>query len=114
MHPLPHIARCKAAGSGSLREIVAGSSIELASCLLDSGAKIDGMRDPEKPSSLMVAVGEGYLDMVTMLLDRGASTTLSNQGERDAIAIVNGSDHDGLVRLLQAHRCELEIRKMET
>lgn len=39
-----------------------------------------------------------------MLFDRGASTTLTNQEERDAIAIAKGSDHDGIVRLVQAHR----------
>lgn len=40
--------------------MVACKSIVLESCLLDSVAEVDDVREPEKTSSLMVAAGEGF------------------------------------------------------
>ena len=95
------------ADSGALREVVAGGSMELASCLLDSGADIDNVVDPEKTSSLMVAASKGYQELVELLLDRGANTELVDREGRDAIAIANKSGQDSIVKLLQAHALEM-------
>lgn len=95
----------KAAGSGAFREAIAADNIELASCLLDSGAVVDDVVDPEKTSPLMVAAGNGYQELVKLLLGRGASTQLVDREGRDAIAIASGSGHDSIVKLLQAHEC---------
>ena len=95
----------EAAGSGALREAVAVDSAELASCLLDSGAEVDDVVDPEKTSPLMVAAGKGYQELAKLLLSRGASTQLVSREGRDAVAMANGSGHDSIVKLLQAHEC---------
>lgn len=104
----------RAAGTGALREVVAGGNIELASCLLDSGVEVDDVIDPERTSSLMVAAREGYQEMVELLLDRGASTELVDREGRDAVAFAKGGDHVSIVELLQAHRCKVGASKTET
>ena len=98
------------AGSGALREAVAADSTELASCLLDSGAEVDDVVDPEKTSSSMVAASEGYQELVELLLHRGANTELVDREGRDAIAIAKRSGHDSIVKLLQVHINRLVTR----
>lgn len=100
-----------AAGSGALRELIATDNIELASCLLDSGADIDDIVDPEKTSSLMVAASEGFQELVQILLDRGANTELVDREGRDAITIADKSGHANIVKLLQAHECTVKAYK---
>ena len=91
----------KTAGSGALREVVAADCIELASCLLDGGADVDDVVEPERTSSLMVAAGEGYEEMVKLLLDRGADTETFDREGRNALAIANRSGRDSIVKLLE-------------
>lgn len=78
--------------------------MKLASCLLDSEVEVVDGIEPEKTSSLMGAAREGYQDVVQLLLGRGADAGLVDLEGRDAVAIAKGSDHDSIVRLLQAHR----------
>lgn len=91
----------KAAGSGALREVVAADCVELASCLLDGGADVDDVVEPEKTSSLMVAASEGYQEMVKLLLDRGADIELIDREGRNAIAVANRNGHDSIVKILE-------------
>ena len=101
----------KAAGSTALREVVAGGSVVLASCLIDSGADVDDVVEPGKTSSLMVAASNGDQEMVELLLDRGANVDLVDREGRDAIAIADRSGHSSIVRILQAHGCALAALK---
>ena len=94
----------KAAGSEALREAVAGESIELAACLLDSGAEVDDVVEPEKTSLLMVAARDGCQEMVELLLDHGADIKLVDREGRDAIAIAENSGQESIVELLQKRR----------
>lgn len=91
----------KASGSGALREVVAADCIELASCLLDGGADVDDVVEPEKTTSLMVAASEGYEEMAKMLLDRGANTELVDREGRNAKAMADRSGHDSIVQFLE-------------
>ena len=97
------VSRGQNAGSGVLREAVTVDSVELASCLLDSEAEVDNVVDPEKTSPLMVAAGQGYQELVKLLLSRGGSTQLVDREGRDAMAIANGSGHESIGKFLQAH-----------
>lgn len=101
----------RVAGSGALRAAAAGGSIELASCLLDSGADVDTVADPEQTSSLTAAAGEGYEKMVRLLLDRGANTELVDRDGRDAVALAKEKGHESVVRVLQAHRSKIKASK---
>ena len=101
----------RVAGSGALRAAATGGSIELALCLLDSGSDVDNVADPEETSSLMAAAGEGYEEMVRLLLDCGANTELVNRDDRDAVALAKEKGHESVVRVLQAHRSKIKASK---
>lgn len=101
----------RVAGSGALRAAAAGGSIELASCLLDSGADVDNVADAEETSSLMAAAGEGYEEMVRLLLDRGANNELVNRDGKDAVALAKEKGHESVVRVLQAHQSKVKASK---
>ena len=82
-----------------------GKSIELAACLLDSGAEVEDVLEPEKASLLMVAARDGCQEMVELLLDHGADIKLVDREGRDAIAIAESSgQQEGIVELLQKRR----------
>ena len=92
-----------AADSAALREVVAANCVELAACLLDSGAKVnDDATSPEGTSCLMLAASMGYLDMVQLLLDRGAKTDIVDREGKDAVTHAREHGHDSIAKLLQA------------
>lgn len=101
----------RAAGSEALRELIATNTIGLATCLLDGGADIDDIVDPERTSSLMVAASEGFKELVQILLDRGANTELVDREGRDARTIADDSGHVNIVKLLQAHEFTVKAYK---
>ena len=78
----------RGADSMALQKAVAGGNVHIAACLIESGVKTDG--------AMIVAAREGYLDVVELLLDRGAETELP-----DALAIAKENGHKHVVRLLQ-------------
>ena len=101
----------RVADSGALREAAAGGSIELASGLLDSGANVDAEADSEQTSPLMAAAGEGYDEMVRLLLDRGANPEFVDRDGRDALALAKEKGYESVVRILQAHRKNIKASK---
>ena len=88
--------------SQALHEVAAGDCTELASCLLDRGAKVDAVTDHDKLSPLMIASNAGSCDMVKLLVDRGADIGLVDREGKDAIAFAIASGHDDIARLLQS------------
>ena len=97
--------------SRGARIAAAGGSCELASCLLDSGAAVDNVADLEESSSLMAAAGEGYGEMVRLLLNRGANTELVDRDGRDAVALAMENGHESVVTVLLAHRSKTKASK---
>ncbi|KAL8802309.1 MAG: hypothetical protein Q9182_003887 [Xanthomendoza sp. 2 TL-2023] len=88
--------------SAALREAVEGGSVELAGCLLECGADVNGVMGPRRRSHLMIAANEGYEAVVQMLLDRGADVDAVDGEGKDAIAIAKEKGH-GVERILQAY-----------
>ena len=98
----------RAADSGALRAAAAGGSVELTSCLLDSGADVNNVADPEEIPSLTAAAGEGYEEIVRLLLARGANVDLVDRNGRDAVAAAKEKGHESVVRILQVHRSKMK------
>ena len=88
-----------------------GSSIELASCLLDSGADVNYSADPAETSPLVMAAAKDYEKMLRLLLDRGANIEFVDQVGKDAIALAKEKGHKSVVRILQTHRSIMKASK---
>ena len=98
--------------SGALRQVVEGGGRELAGCLLEVGADVDGVgrgregkegREGEV-TNLMVAAREGYVDLVRLLLEWGADVVAVNGEGRDAVGLAKEKGHTGVVKILQEHQ----------
>ncbi|KAL9601918.1 MAG: hypothetical protein Q9179_002705 [Wetmoreana sp. 5 TL-2023] len=97
--------------SGALCEVVAGGSIELATCLLDKGADVNMSQCGSTPP-LMLAAAQGYEEMVRLLLDRGADVSSVDGEGRDSIDVAREKGHEGVTSILEAHKLRGPLSSM--
>lgn len=87
--------------AGPLHQAARGGHLELATQLLDSGARAD------KPNArgytpLMLATGYGHSDIVRLLLGHGADPLRTNDDDQSALSIAEAQKKAELVALLRA------------
>lgn len=84
---------------------------EVARCLLDFGAALDGTEWEMGRTALYMAAGRGHVSFVDLLLSRGANPSLRRAGGRTPLGIAAYNGHTEVVRLLLRHpHCDLDGR----
>lgn len=76
---------------------------EVARCLLDFGAALDGTEWEMGRTALYMAAGRGHVAFVDLLLSRGANPALRRAGGRTPLGIAAYNGHTEVVRLLLRH-----------
>lgn len=79
-------------------------------CLLDEGADVNGMLDPDSAfgdptdgSALHSAANGGHYDTVKFLLERGADSGLQDTAGQTALVRAQSKNHKEIVRMLELH-----------
>lgn len=76
---------------------------EVARCLLDFGAALNGTEWEMGRTALYMAAGRGHVSFVELLLSRGADPSLRRAGGRTPLGIAAYNGHTEVVRLLLRH-----------
>lgn len=98
------------AGSTALVSAVRARNMEVATCLIDGGADVNGVLDPPQYPALLIAVDMGHQGMVQLLLDRGADVKLFCK-ETNAVPQASAQKNRGIVKLVQKHQLK-SLRKV--
>ena len=91
--------------SGKVVPIHAASSFSSASLvakLIDNGANINDQSSPQKDTPLHYAAAEGNIEVIKMLLEKGADTKLTNSLGRTALANASLKNNTEAINLLKS------------
>jgi ankyrin repeat protein len=79
--------------------------VDLVRWALDRGIDIEAIR-PEKDhaTALMIAAAKGNLEIVELLLARGADPAISNHEDRTALDLAKGADVKEMLQAASANR----------
>jgi ankyrin repeat protein len=83
-----------------LHHMAAEGEIAKATLLLDHGADIDAIDDEYRSTPLGVAARWGRVEMVNLLLERGADPTLAGAAWATPLAWAENRDHSAIVAKL--------------
>ena len=94
-------------GWTALHYAAASGSMEIASLLLQRGAKVDALA-PNRTTPLMMAARGGHAKMARLLLDNGADATLRNEWGMGAVDFARDNNHKSIEKGLQSRLDKIE------
>lgn len=96
------------AGQFRINSLVAaarGNYMEVIDLIIEFGTDVNGVDEETGEFPLLVAAGEGHLDMVRKLLARGANTSMvDNKHDRNAESVAKEGKHYDVVDVLRKAR----------
>jgi ankyrin repeat protein len=90
-------------GAGTaLNYAAAANRPQAIELLLASGANVNAVSPARKESALMYAAARGYLDVVKLLLEKGADSSLKNNDDETALDLARKQNQQAVVQLLES------------
>lgn len=94
-----------------LTEAIIYSPLDIATYLLDQGAKVNGVARATRGTALMMASLKGNIAAVNLLLSRDADATLKDRDGYDAIDYARKGGHQAVVDILEKHLKKEPVKK---
>lgn len=93
-------------GSGALRKLAGYGDVEAVTILLDAGANVedleeDGEEDEQVEAAIMAAVRAGHVEMVRLLVSRGADAGRSNSKGETPVSLAEAGRQESILAELR-------------